>query len=203
MRRALAAIICIASALAVFPEAARPAAAQTMRPASTDVRLFTPLAGTKLAAGLTAGAPVGGECFAASLASQGRPDAWRCSAGNLILDPCFEAQPPGGALLACSSAPWSPQVRVLKLSKPVPQAQANRDRLSSAQPWALELADGARCTYLTGATTALAGMRLNYGCPGSIDVYGDVDRTHPLWRVFEHRANSPVTRQVDVFVAWF
>lgn len=203
MSRTLAAIVCIASALAVVPVAPRPAAAQTGRPASTEVRIFTPLAGTKLAAGLTAGASVTGECFAASLASQGRPDAWRCSAGNLILDPCFESQPPGGALLACASAPWSPQVRLLKRSKPVPQDQANQGELSSAHPWALELADGAHCTYLTGATAALAGMRLNYGCPGSIDVYGDVDRTRPLWRVFERRANAPVARQVDVLVAWF
>lgn len=198
MSRALAAMICIASTLAVFPVAARSTAAETGRPASTEVRIFTPLAATKLAAG----APVAGECFAASLASQGRRDAWRCSAGNFILDPCFESQPPG-ALLACASAPWVSQVRLLKLSKPVPQALANRGDLSSAQPWALELADGARCTYLTGATTALAGMRLNYGCPGSIDVYGDVDRTRPLWRVFERRPHAPVTRQVDVLTAWF
>ena len=201
--RAFGVVGCTAAALAVFPVAARPATAEIARPASTDVRIFTPLVGAKLATGLTASAPAIGECFAGSLASQGRSDAWRCSAGNLILDPCFESQPPGGPLLACASAPWSAQVRLLKLSKPVPQAQANRGELQSAQPWAIELADGARCTFLTGATTALADMRLNYGCPGGVDIFGDVDRARPLWRVFERRAGAAVTRQVDVLAAWF
>jgi hypothetical protein len=33
---------------------------------------------------------VNGSCFTSSNASASRPDAWRCSSGNGILDPCYQ-----------------------------------------------------------------------------------------------------------------
>jgi len=181
-----------------------PAAAQGSHPASTDVRIFSPFAGSKLAQGMTASGTDTGECFTASLASQGRPDAWRCSAGNTILDPCFETQPPGTGPVACAASPWSSQVRLLKLSKPVPRNEANKEDLLASAPWALELADGSRCTFLTGATMAVAGMRWNYGCPNGAEVIGEVNRGDPVWRVFVRRPTSgAIIKQVDVLVAWY
>ena len=199
-----AAVGAAAAAFAAAPPAAGAPAPQGIRPASTDVRIFSPMAGTKLAPGLKATRPVSGQCFAASLASQGRSDAWRCTAGNAILDPCFETQPPGGPL-ACAMSPWSSEVRLLSLAEPVPQSQANHgdQPLIARMPWALELADGSRCTFLTGATMAVAGMRLNYGCAGGASVIGDVHRGGPVWRVFERPAAGAIIREVDVLVAWY
>lgn len=59
----------------------------------TDVRLFVPFREGRLVAGLAAVARLSGRCFAASIASQGRSDAWRCMSDNLILDPCYEGTP--------------------------------------------------------------------------------------------------------------
>jgi hypothetical protein len=172
----------------------------------TDVRILAPLSQGRLASGLTAaGAPANGECFAASLASQGRSDAWRCMAGNIILDPCFESAPPGPGPLACVASPWVSRVRLFKLAKPVPRDQANDDsgRLTAKPPWALELADGSRCTFLTGATWQVAGLRANYGCTNGAAVFGDVDRGAPLWRVFVQHGPAGVIRRTAVLVAWY
>lgn len=202
-RLAVVAALCLAAGAWPAPALTGPAAAQGSRLASTDVRIFSPLAGAKLASGLTAAAAVNGECFAASLASQGRPDAWRCMAGNTILDPCFESQPPGAGPLACAASPWSSQIRMLKPVKPVPRSQANHGDLVSEMPWALELADGSRCTFLTGATAAIAGLRWNYGCPSGAWVIGEVYRGDPVWRVFVRPVSGAVVKQVDVLVAWY
>jgi len=171
-------------------------------PERTDIRLFVPFQAGRLVSGLTVAARISGKCFAPSLASQGRADAWRCSAGNLILDPCYESIPSAQPLLACPTSPWQPQVRLLAATG-IPHDQANPGTLTAQLPWALELADGSRCQFLTGATTAVAGMRLNYGCANGVSVVGTVDRSQPLWRVFVLPQSGPAVRQVDVTVAWY
>lgn len=55
----------------------------------------------------------------------------------------------------------------------------------------------------TGATAPVAGMRINYGCPGGYQVVGDIDSTAPLWRVFVQAENARVLEQVEVTVAWY
>jgi len=202
-RLAVVAALCFAAVAWPSPALTGPATAQGSHPPSTDVRIFSPLAGGKLASGLTAAASVSGKCFAASLASQGRPDAWRCMAGNTILDPCFESQPPGAGPLACAASPWSSQIRLLTPVGGVPRNQANHGDLVSEMPWALELADGSRCTFLTGATLAVAGLRWNYGCSSGAEVIGEVYRGDPVWRVFVRSVSGPIIRQVDVRVAWY
>ena len=70
-------------------------------------------------------------------------------------------------------------------------------------PWALELANGQHCTLFTGATAPIAGMRINYGCPGGLVVVGDVDRSLPVWRVFWQGEKSISLDQTEVVVAWY
>jgi len=70
-------------------------------------------------------------------------------------------------------------------------------------PWAIELANGQRCSLFTGAMPPVAGMRINYGCPGGFQVVGDIDRSQPVWRVFFQGEKSIALEQVDVAVAWF
>ena len=43
---------------------------------------------------------------------------------------------------------------------------------------------------LTGATWTVAGMRVNYGCPGDVAVVGDLDRSAPTWKAFVLRAGA-------------
>jgi hypothetical protein len=69
-------------------------------------------------------------------------------------------------------------------------------------PWALELANGDRCTLLTGATAVLAGERLNYGCESGGSVLGELDRSGPVWMVFYLAKDAYASDLVPVAVVW-
>ena len=66
--------------------AAEPPAA----PSRTQVKLLTPFGPAGLSIGMAVTEKVNGSCFTSSNASASRPDAWRCSSGNGILDPCYQ-----------------------------------------------------------------------------------------------------------------
>jgi len=188
------------AALAAGMLAAGPAAQGGAPP--TDVRVIVPFVQGRLSPAFTVHARLSGRCFAASLATQGRPDAWRCMSKNMILDPCFQEL--GQMLLACLPSPWSTRVTLLAAAEPLPLGQANHEHLLAHLPWAVELADGERCQVLTGATTSVAGMRLNYGCEDrTTSIIGDPDRTEPRWRMFEQHGNGAEVRLVGVATAWY
>ncbi len=69
-------------------------------------------------------------------------------------------------------------------------------------PWGLELANGAQCTLLTGASAVLAGERVNYGCDDGGLVLGEVDRSAPQWAVSYLAEGAFATDLVPVAVAW-
>ncbi len=50
------------------------------------------------------------------------------------------------------------------------------------QPWGLRLVDGEECTFMTGATDVVAGMRLNYACTKGWGI-GVPDRTKAVWQI--------------------
>jgi hypothetical protein len=116
----------------------------------------------------------------------GQPsDAWRCSSGNGILDPCYQRILGDEKQLACPvGGPWPANVVLLTLTQPLPSEPRKDVSRADTLPWALELANSQRCTLMTGAMPPVAGMRINYGCPGGFQVVGDIDRSGPVWRVF-------------------
>lgn len=181
------------------------ATAQTTAPTATELQVYTPFKpGGGLLIGVAVTGQASGSCFTASVASPTRPDAYRCSAGNRILDPCFaslnERDP-----LACSSDPWGANAVLLTRSGALPgRARGNEPNYAAGTPWALELANGQRCVALTGATAPVAGLRMNYGCPDGGVVAGPIDRSLPVWRVFYESGNRSLSlAQVEVRVAWF
>ena len=174
----------------------------------TDVRFFLPINQGGLNVGLAAVAEERGSCHSGSLADAGRPDAWRCSAGNAILDPCFAspfALPDDPGQLACAESPFTGDVVLLTPTEPLPVQDANQpfadypDQL----PWALELANGEQCTLLTGATVGIATLRLNYGCAGQGSVIGNPDRSADLWLVSYLPQDGIATGLVEVATAWY
>jgi hypothetical protein len=142
--------------------------------------------------GFTTTSSVHGSCWSSS-ASSTRPDAWRCMTGNLIHDPCFSN--PAKTQVACPSDPFAKAIMVIDLDKALPARHGS----SGPSPWALRLANGAKCSIVTGATGVVAGMRLNYGCDNKGWVLGDVDQSSQPWRVFftpEFRSADYV--QIDI-----
>ena len=179
------------------------ASAQTAMPARTQIKLFTPFHQGSLSVGVAATDQGSGSCFARSVASAARPDAWRCTMGNAVLDPCFANVMGDGKTLACARDPWSANVTLLTLTAPLPEAKPDTEPIPNAVPWALELANGRHCTLFTGATAPVAGMRINYGCTDGAIVVGDIDRSQPQWRVFSQGEKSPALEMNDISVAWY
>ncbi|HLJ58772.1 MAG TPA: hypothetical protein VKZ50_03475 [bacterium] len=172
-------------------------------PDATVIRLYAPFAPGAVRPGVEVSGRVTGECFAASLADQSRADAWRCMSANRILDPCFQGFEGSKIMLACPENPWSPRVTLLVPSKVPPRAQANRPGIGQGLPWALELTNGTRCVFLTGATSAVAGMRVNYGCVGGPSVVGELDRTLPQWRAFVDPGKGVTVQMQGLAVVWY
>jgi hypothetical protein len=173
-------------------------------PARTQIKLLTPFGVRGLSDGLTVAEKVNGKCFADSGASPTRPDAWRCSAGNAILDPCYQDILGAGKELACAvEGPWSQRVILLTLTEPLPTGSRKEITRKASLPWAIELANGKHCALFTGAMPPVAGMRINYGCPGGYQVVGDIDRSGPAWRVFFQGEQASALEQVEVTVAWY
>lgn len=174
-------------------------------PTVTQVRIFTPFVGGNLSIGLAVTSEVSGSCFASSVASSERPDAWRCTSDNAILDPCFENLLGDDKTLACAEDPFSANVVMLTLTSDLPDPTVTDEPdFMTSLPWALELDNGQQCTLLTGATAPVAGMRINYGCTDGAQVVGEIDRTLPLWRVFYQAASKSLSlNQVGITTAWY
>ncbi len=173
-------------------------------PSATLIRVYAAFGPGALRPGVLVTRRVSGECFAASIADQARDDAWRCMSGNAIMDPCFQGFEGSVPVLACPETPWSPRVTLLRPTKVPARGQANESNIGRGMPWALEIGDGARCTFLTGATAGVAGMRVNYGCvDGKRSVIGDIDRTLPRWRVFVDPGTGVTVPLQDVAIAWY
>jgi hypothetical protein len=136
-----------------------------------------------------------GECES-SLADLGNPDAHRCFGAAEIEDPCFSFS---GRRLVCLSSPWSKSVILFTATKIDPARSTPPTR---KPPWALELANGKKCVFATGATTVSAGLRANYGCSDEDWVYGVPDRTRDLWYVQFGGARSTKLVRVGVKTAW-
>lgn len=180
------------------------ASAQPASP-GTQVRVLTPFNSSgDLVVGLDVTVEVEGTCSGNAAASPERPDAWRCSAGNEVLDPCFQTLMGDSKVLACAEDPFAADVTLLTLTADLPDPTVTDAPTFGGLPWALELSNGQRCTLLTGATAPVAGMRVNYGCADGAQVVGNVDRQGPRWRVFYGTATRSLSLdQVGVKTAWY
>lgn len=142
-------------------------------------------------AGVVAHRP--GTCFSSSiLVATAR--AYRCIAGNRILDPCFAGPSPTVHSLACYADPWSRATELTltsRLPRPAP--------LRITRPWALELADGHRCVATAGTIAADREGTLDYRCDSGMA--GVRSATGPAWQARYVPANG-AARQISVIVVW-
>jgi hypothetical protein len=161
---------------------------------STQVITFTtPTTATKQATG---------NCFAPSVAAT-RSDAFRCIAGNAIFDPCFTI-PGNTSAVMCVPDPTDPTSFVqLSLTQPLPAPQTTP---AQPQPWFLKLADNSTCGFLTGATGAVNGQRLNYGCTSTWDLLGMPQRgtvwTIPAVLLAPNSLDVQSSATAEIATAW-
>ncbi|MET7780081.1 protein kinase [Streptomyces sp. NPDC005388] len=166
------------------------AAVSSVQATQTQVVTISPWSpdGTP-AGGITITGRSSGSCFGTAESTM-RTDAWRCSAGDRILDPCFspDSNPEDTSALCLDGAPN----RMVELS--VPQGfPGNNDHMPGGpdiEPITLVLSNGARCSFIGGGTSTLAGQRLNYGCDNGGYLYGYPSKTAALWTISYSAPNS-------------
>ncbi|MCW2993723.1 MAG: hypothetical protein JWQ18_1218 [Conexibacter sp.] len=192
-RRSLPWVLAVLAALICAPTAA----------AATSSRVYSPFAadGT-LAPGLRAHPAFGGTCDTGSFVIPG-PTVFRCFAGDVIRDPCFADVAGSTAarpVVVCAESPWVKDVVRLRVRGTL---DASGGAPAGAQPWALQLASGRRCTFNEGASPAMAGRRENYTCDAGRFLFGTPDRGSATWRI--RQASSPRgdhLRTVAIATAW-
>ena len=108
-----------------------------------------------------------GSCFTNAI-GLGRADAYRCTVGNQIYDPCFvtgEEQ-----TVVCGANPATGETGfVLELTESLPEPDVNQP----GKPWLIELADGQICGLMTGTVPGVADRIAPYGCPDQTYLFED------------------------------
>jgi hypothetical protein len=144
-----------------------------------------------------------GTCFTSS-AVVGRRDVYRCITGNLLRDPCYRdaaaSARRSAPVVVCAAAPWNPTLVRITLGTPLP---GDPTVPVAGRPWGLELAGGARCVFVSGASELVRGYRLNYVCRDGRVLYGLPRRSSPAWRIREARsATAKAMRFAAIRRAW-
>lgn len=120
-----------------------------------------------------------GGCYAASevvpVAS-----AYRCGVGSDIFDPCLRGA--DGQTIVCEADPaGSTAGFALELTQPISVAAPVGRTYPGA--WVFQLANGAVCRYVGGATITIDGQRINYTCSDLTQLLGEVDKSGTLWTI--------------------
>ena len=194
---AVAVVVAVAVAGCTSSSSTAPAGAHTSSAFdATVVTRFTPYSA---AGALTASVSAHGtgSCWTGSIVVP-VAGAYRCLVGNDIADPCFAPPRPSAPMtVACLPDPWS-GARVVTLTAPLPVV---RPIGNSARPWAVQLANGARCVASTGTVQSSHGVALDLLCPGETAA-GGLDTTNATWHVqYGPKSGGPLT-PVDVAQAW-
>jgi len=123
---------------------------------------------------------VAGHCVS-SARSTPRADAWRCFADEHFIDPCFSATSRSRVVL-CPLDPWSRNVRLVELTRPLPRAI--RRPLRTYAPWGIRTTNAKQCVIaVSGASLRLAGQRVRYECAISGFLVGFADTRSRQWTI--------------------
>jgi hypothetical protein len=138
-----------------------------------------------------------GSCFATSITVAKR-NAYRCLAGNDLLDPCF-ARSRTASNVYCYASPWARATR-LRLTKSLKSTVPSSRPLRVTQPWAIRLAGGRRCIATGGTTQVVRGVPLSYRC-GTAGMAG-LHRSHRALRMALFSGRNGALHDVAVAAEW-
>lgn len=107
-------------------------------------------------------------------------NTWRCGGEDrVVYDPCFLIQDP--EIVVCGADPARGQSGfALDLTRPLP-GMTLAGQTDPRPPWLVELADGALCTPMSGATLSFGDARLRYECDNGTYILGDL-QPDAVWR---------------------
>lgn len=150
--------------------------------------------------------------------STDRADSYRCfyrdASGSWIVDPCFSVGFPEATRAVCPDDPWIGGATVLEpvaleQREPSPNGvvveggdDVSRFDVATYNPWALDLANGDRCRFVTGVSRPPGiGVRTNYLCERGV-VVGSPDRDADAWMVLWGETVDSDLTPVAVSTAW-
>jgi hypothetical protein len=143
-----------------------------------------------------------GSCWSSSSVLN-RVDAWRCTSGDYIYDPCFSI-PGNNQALICDASPYDDRIGFkLILTESLPAITTIPNPISA---WVIELADGTKCSYLGGATKDFEGRRVNYSCSDGWYILGDAQQAR-VWKaqkilIAEDFSTISESIQVSLRIVW-
>ena len=143
-----------------------------------------------------------GSCWSSSDVLN-RADAWRCTSGDDIYDPCFSI-PGNSQAVICDTSPLSNSTGFkLNLIEPLPSHWT----ITTNSALAFELADGTNCSFVGGATAAFGGKRVNYSCSDGWWILGELQKGQ-VWTAQKIRQSSDFSSivesvQVSIRIVWF
>jgi hypothetical protein len=133
--------------------------------------------------------------------------AHRCEAASGLYDPCWaETGGPSDPSVLCLGQPWSHDVeRLVTKSKIAPAPPTP----GFDAPWGVELANGQRCRFATGAHDTVGEDVVDYYCdePGpGLALLRGIGRTDPVWTARAVRYANGRYEPADaelIATAWF
>jgi hypothetical protein len=147
-------------------------------------------------------------CWEGAISSP-RADAFRCSAGNIIYDPCI-LDPAGPPRLACWLGPGPSRVVLVTPERPFPQLSHHGSaNVKDSFPWLIELDNGQFCDDETGASLYFPSIgRANWDCPHGLG-WGTIHRDGQDWTMGYSSLASAIGHQaprlteIPIKTAWF
>jgi hypothetical protein len=149
----------------------------------------------------------GGTCEAGSEVVQG---AYRCFAGNDVVDPCWEDDTgsPTSLQVVCQAEPWKHTLTTISLDSVPPYSGPG-----GSFTWGVQLATGQRCLAEQGANSMVDGYGVAYACGTDsklvlvLPLGHRIDKATPIWRIREAHLNASASGYtlagtVGISVAW-
>jgi hypothetical protein len=132
----------------------------------TAVHFYDPFNASGIANGIRVTRSVSGYCWTISGASA-RGDAFRCSGGINVHDPCFADFVNLSNYVLCPLSYPKSNVLRINLTKKLPADKRGGDpNPEHYSPWAVKTTTGKWCALLTGASYRIAGLWIRYACKG-------------------------------------
>ena len=169
----------------------------------TTLHVFSPWAGSIPAQGVTISQTLRGSCTHGSEVLT-RFDAWHCSVGGRVYDPCFaNTRVDAGAHVLCMNSPWEDATAIeLKQRLPIGLANPSGDP-RRFPPWAMLTAAHEECELATGSLGRIAGLRVDYACAGSGLLLGLPTRGRTWTQPYAASSTAKAYRRVPLLSIWW
>jgi hypothetical protein len=123
--------------------------------------------------------------------------AYRCTSRNYLLNACWREGPTPTEFVICAVTPWDKQVERLR-SRHLLLYPGVTWEPASTSPWAIELANGTRCSIFQGAHDAMVydGRRywIDYSCTHNVVLMHEGLRRGRIWQAIAARVENPTGR---------